>query len=75
MYLVSRHVYKEPMPHEEAGRIIIDGKSSHFNPDMVDALTELADEFENIAARYANSDEDMEKKADYMVSTTGNAIP
>ncbi|WP_016957546.1 response regulator [Catenovulum agarivorans] len=69
--LISRRVYKDPMPHDKAVQIIIDGKGSHFDPDMVDAFIDLADEFKNIAARYADSDEDMEKKADYMASATG----
>jgi len=64
--LVSRRVYKEGMPHEKAVQIIIDGKGSHFDPDMVDAFIEIQGEFLAIAQRYADTDIDMQKKRDYL---------
>lgn len=36
--LISKRVYKPPMPHEEAVRIFSDGKGTHFDPDIVDAF-------------------------------------
>jgi putative two-component system response regulator len=68
--LISRRVYKEGMPHEKALQIIIEGKGSHFDPDMVDAFLELQDDFKAIAAKYADSDEDLAKKADYLKNAT-----
>jgi len=64
--LISRRVYKAPMPHEKAVEIIKEGKGSHFDPDMADAFLELQDEFKKIAAAYADSDADMNKKVEYM---------
>jgi putative two-component system response regulator len=64
--LISRRVYKDGMPHEKAVSIIVEGKGSHFDPDMVDAFVELQDEFRAIAARYADSDEDMAKKKEQL---------
>ena len=64
--LISRRVYKEGMPHEKALQIIIEGRGSHFDPDMVDAFLELQDDFKAIAEKYADSDEDLAKKADYL---------
>jgi len=64
--LISRRVYKEGMPHEKAVQIIAEGKGRHFDPDMVDAFLELQEEFRAIALRYADSDEEMEKKAQYL---------
>lgn len=64
--LISRRVYKAPMPHEKAVEIIKEGKGTHFDPDMADAFLELADEFKRIAATYSDSDEDINKKAEYM---------
>jgi putative two-component system response regulator len=61
--LVSRRVYKEGMPHEKALAIIVEGKGSHFDPDMVDAFLEIADQCKSIAARYVDSDADLEKAA------------
>ena len=62
--LISRRVYKEGMSHEKAVGIIIEGRGSHFDADIVDAFVELQDEFRAIAQRYADSDQDMaDKKA------------
>lgn len=36
--LTSRRVYKPPMPHEEALRIITEGRGTQFDPLVVDAL-------------------------------------
>lgn len=64
--LISRRVYKPAMPHAKAVQIIIEGKGTHFDPDMVDAFVELQEEFKNIAESYADTDADMEKKIDYL---------
>ncbi|UCV27868.1 two-component system response regulator [Ferribacterium limneticum] len=60
--LISRRPYKNPFPHDKAVQMIIDGRGSHFDPDMVDAFVELQDEFYAISQRYADSDEDIEEK-------------
>ncbi|CAK0774939.1 putative cyclic di-GMP phosphodiesterase VC_1348 [Azospirillaceae bacterium] len=64
--LISRRVYKDGMPHETAVKIIQEGKGNHFDPDIVDAFVEIQDEFRAIAARYADSDFDIEKKKRYL---------
>ena len=64
--LISRRVYKEGMPHEKAVQIIIEGKGSHFDPDIVDAFVATQDEFQTIARRFADSDAEMLKKAECM---------
>jgi len=61
--LISRRIYKTAMPHEKAVSIIAEGKGSHFDPDMVDAFLEIADECLAIADRYIDSDADLEKSA------------
>ena len=66
--LISRRVYKEGMSHAQAVQIIKDGKGHHFDPDMVNAFLELQDEFQAIAARYIDTDEEMAKKALYLNS-------
>jgi putative two-component system response regulator len=60
--LISRRVYKDSMPHEKAIAIIEEGRGSHFDPDMVDAFLAIQDEIKLIAARYADSDADMDVK-------------
>jgi len=50
--LISRRVYKPPMSHAEAARLIAQGRGSHFDPDVVDAFLEVQDRFRDIAMRY-----------------------
>ena len=47
--LISKRVYKPAFPHEKAIGIILDGKGSHFDPDVVEALQAVEEEFINIA--------------------------
>jgi putative two-component system response regulator len=63
--LISRRVYKAGMPHAKAVEIIRESSGTHFDPDIVEAFLELQDEFQAIAARFADSDQDMERKRDY----------
>ena len=71
--LISRRVYKEGMPHEAAVAIIQQGKGQHFDPDMVDAFTGIHEEFRAIAARFVDSDVDMQSKARQMAAFEGNS--
>ncbi len=54
--LISRRVYKPPFSHEEACKIIKDGWGTHFDPDVVDAFLEIADECHEIARRFVDAD-------------------
>jgi putative two-component system response regulator len=60
--LISRRPYKQPMSHEKAVQLIIDGRSSHFDPDIVDAFIAIQNEFFAISQRYNDSDADIEEK-------------
>jgi putative two-component system response regulator len=62
--LISRRVYKEPMGHEQALAIIRQGSGSHFDPDIVEAFLAIEAEFRAIAARFADSDDDLRPKAE-----------
>ena len=59
--LISRRVYKPALTSEEAVLILRHGRGKHFDPDMLDAFLEIADEFAEIAARYADPEEDAEQ--------------
>jgi putative two-component system response regulator len=48
----SRRVYKPALPHDQATTFIIEGKGSHFDPDVIDAFAVVADQFSEIADRY-----------------------
>ena len=52
--LISNRVYRQAMSHGETLEFIRSGKGSHFDPDLVDAFLELADEFRLIAEQYAD---------------------
>jgi len=52
--LTSRRVYKDAMRHDQAIAIILEGRSSHFDPDIVDAFAQITDQFKDIAGRYAD---------------------
>lgn len=60
--LISRRVYKEGMPHEQAVEIIRKGRGNHFDPDMTDIFLEIADQFHEIALQYADSDDELQAK-------------
>lgn len=66
--LISKRVYKEGMQHEKAVQIIVEGKDSHFDPDMVAVFVEIADQFQAIAEQYADTQHDLEKKAGQWVT-------
>jgi putative two-component system response regulator len=53
--LISRRVYKPPMPLDEATEIIVAGRSTHFDPEVVDAFLVLRDEFAQIARRFPDA--------------------
>jgi putative two-component system response regulator len=50
--LISRRPYKDKMPHEAAVAIIIKGSGAHFDPKLVEAFLQIADEFKKIASRF-----------------------
>jgi len=61
--LISRRVYKNGMSHEEAARIMREGHGKHFDPDVCDAFFACVDQFQAVAAQFADSDHDMAQKA------------
>jgi response regulator RpfG family c-di-GMP phosphodiesterase len=52
--LISKRVYKPAFSHEKAKEIILQGKGSHFDPDVVDAFLRIEDEFVQIAKSYSD---------------------
>lgn len=64
--LITDRVYKSGVSHEEAVGTVFQGRDSHFDPDLVDAFMEIADEFNAIARRHADTALDMQKKIDYL---------
>jgi len=52
--LVSDRPYKKAFSHDEAVRIILDGKGTHFDPILSDMFFNISDEFGIIAAALRN---------------------
>jgi putative two-component system response regulator len=53
--LLSRRVYKKPLPVNEVLDIIAEGHGKHFDPDIVDVFLGNIDAFLEIANRYSDS--------------------
>ena len=66
--LISDRVYRAGMHHDQAVAIIFQGRDSHFDPDMVDAFVEIQDDFQAVAQRFPDTDQDMQKKMEYMAN-------
>ena len=66
--LISRRIYKAGMTHDAATQIIVKGRGQHFDPDVVDAFLALSAEFQSIATRFADTDGDLLRKAEFHTS-------
>lgn len=62
--LISKRVYKKPFTHAEAVNIILEGKGSHFDPDIVDAFMIIQEDFRQIAIQSADFEEEKEALAE-----------
>lgn len=69
--LISRRVYKEPLSVEAATAIIVAGRGTHFDPDVVDAFLAEQAQFVAIASRHRDTDEELQKKADIAARARG----
>lgn len=50
--LTSKRCYKNAIPHDEAFRIILEGRGRHFDPDIVDAFLATQNEFTEILSKF-----------------------
>lgn len=55
--LISKRHYKKAFPLEESKKIIMKGRGSHFDPEVVDCFLALEHEFLQIAARFKDEAE------------------
>ncbi|MBI5569276.1 MAG: PAS domain S-box protein [Desulfomonile tiedjei] len=51
--LTSERRYKKAFAHEEAVKIMVEGKGKHFDPDLVEVFVEVAAEFDTIRKTYS----------------------
>lgn len=60
--LTSRRLYKAAIPHEQAVATIHAGRGSYFDPDIVDAFIDIEDQFQTIAAQFADDPEALQEE-------------
>ncbi|MBF0525546.1 MAG: HD domain-containing protein [Deltaproteobacteria bacterium] len=53
--LISKRVYKPPIPHSKAMAMIKEGRGTHFDPQMVDIFLELDEEIRQIGLEFAEN--------------------
>ena len=53
--LICRRSYKEELSHDEAYRIIVSGRGTHFDPEVVDAFVRLEGTFHEIAGSFIDA--------------------
>jgi putative two-component system response regulator len=58
--LTSKRVYKDSISHEEARKIILEGRGTHFDPDVVDAFLLREQDFIDVADRIQETPESEE---------------
>jgi putative two-component system response regulator len=66
--LISNKIYRQGMSNEAAVGVIFGERGQHFDPDVVDAFMELTLEFEDVARRFADTEQDMQNKIEYMAN-------
>jgi len=54
--LISKRVYKSAFTHDEAKKIILEGRGTHFDPDIVDAFIIREAEFIKIMREYRDNE-------------------
>ena len=54
--LINKRVYKAAFSHDQTCSTIVKGKGTHFDPDMVDAFVDIAEDFRGIAQKYPDPD-------------------
>jgi CHASE2 domain-containing sensor protein len=47
--LISKRVYKEPLPHHVAMQMIVEQRGTHFDPDIVDAAVRIQEKWRRIS--------------------------
>jgi adenylate cyclase len=53
--ITSERVYKSPLSHERAVKIIVEEKGSQFDPAVVDAFLHVEEDFRQTALRYCDA--------------------
>jgi len=60
--LVSRRIYREPLPHAQALEMVKMASGKHFDPDVVEAFMAIQENVQAISVAFPDSEEDFLKK-------------
>jgi response regulator RpfG family c-di-GMP phosphodiesterase len=71
--LRSRRPYKDPMSHEKACSIILEGRGTHFDPDVVDAFFDNEKQFRDFSDKLEQVH--TAKLSHYIAATDAETIP
>ena len=52
--LISKRVYKPAFSHEQAKEIILEGRASHFDPNMEEGCITIQEKFCTIPSEYGD---------------------
>lgn len=50
--LISKRIYKDPIPHDEALKIIVAQRGKHFDPLLVDTFVKIEEQIRQISLQY-----------------------
>jgi putative two-component system response regulator len=50
--LISKRVYKDPIPHDEAMKMIIEQRGKHFDPLLVDTFVKIEEQIKQISLQF-----------------------
>jgi CHASE2 domain-containing sensor protein len=61
--LTSTRVYRPPMSHDKAVDLIVNGRGTHFDPDVVDAFLQVAPNLKNLSVDFLGDPSDRIRSA------------
>lgn len=56
--LISKRIYKPAFSHKKSISIILEESGTHFDPELIEILKEIHEEFRKIAIQFADSEEE-----------------
>ena len=73
--LISRRIYKDALPHDQAAATILAGSGKDFDPDIVAAFERQAENFRAIQERYADDDSDLQQALERQMRSSESPPP
>jgi len=67
--LVQRRIQSAGMSHEAAMEVMLEGRGTHFDPDVVEALVQVQGKFQDVVMQFWDTDQDLAEKYQLMVES------